>query len=152
MGGWAPLPCELCGEGAFTLSAGLCPRCTRGGTSPEKLLTRDRLLEVLAEHVGATQGIPIERLVLRMIDPHRGPADSAAAFARNVRALVMQLRLEGHHICAHPRDGYYLAARPSELDDTCRFLVDRAMTSLRQAAAMKHISLPDLYGQLHLPT
>jgi hypothetical protein len=35
---------------------------------------------------------------------------------------------------------------------TCNFLYDRAMTSLRQIATMRRVSLPDLRGQLHLPT
>jgi hypothetical protein len=44
-----------------------------------------------------------------------------------------------------------LAATEEELNRTCLYLHDRAMTSLRQVAAMKRVSLPDLRGQLRLP-
>lgn len=120
------------------------------------LITRDRLLEVLADHVGAANGLNIEQLVAAMVHPHAEgkllAKVAAAAWSRNVRELVMQLRLEGQHVCAHPRSGYYLAANGDELNEACEFLYDRAMTSLQQVAAMKRVSLPDLRGQLHLPT
>jgi hypothetical protein len=45
-----------------------------------------------------------------------------------------------------------MASSPEELNETCEFLYDRAMTSLSQVSRMKQISMPDLRGQLHLPT
>ena len=80
----------------------------------------------------------------------RGKSNAAAE--RSLRDAVVRLRLDGHHICAHPRDGYYLAETDRELDATCIFLYERAMTSLSQISAMKRVSLPDLRGQLRLPT
>lgn len=111
-------------------------------------ITRDRLLEVLARHIGERNGLNVRELVaaLDWNEQHN------AAAQRAVRELVVALRLEGQHICAHPSSGYYIAENAAELDQTCLFLYDRAMTSLQQVAAMKRISLPDLRGQLHLPT
>ena len=108
--------------------------------------TRQRLLEVLANHIGRENGITAADLVTEM------HGESGAALEREMRVAVQQLREEGHHICAHPSSGYYLAANPQELDDTCRFLVDRAMCSLKQVAHMKRVSVPDLHGQMRLTT
>lgn len=72
------------------------------------------------------------------------------ALRRQFRQVVEQLRREGHPICSTTDAGYWWAASPEDLDRACRFLVDRAMTSLSQVAAMKRVALPDLYGQLGL--
>lgn len=71
---------------------------------------------------------------------------------RLLRAHVNTLRNEGHHICAHPARGYFIAETAEELTNTCEYLYDRAMTSLQQIAAMRRVSLPDLRGQLKLPS
>jgi hypothetical protein len=73
-------------------------------------------------------------------------------YARVARQLISELRNEGHHVCAHPSAGYFIAETADELDATCKFLTDRALSSLKQVAAMKRVSMPDLYGQLNLPT
>ncbi len=115
-------------------------------------LTKDRMLAVLSLHVGADAGLPIGRLVSEMCAPHKVHPGDCAAFERTAREIVVELRLSGHHVCANPHAGYYMAATPEELDAACSWLYDRAMTSLQQVAAMKRVSLPDLRGQLHLPT
>lgn len=69
---------------------------------------------------------------------------------RMVRMIVEQLRREGHPICATPRDGYFLAATAEELDETCNFLRERALTSLVQIAQLRRKPLPELMGQLAL--
>jgi hypothetical protein len=139
--------CETCGRVDPHLAQGVCVVCT----AQHVTLTRERLLVVLAEHIGAERGVTIGRLVDEMVGQSLGRAEHASA-ERNVRELVVQLRLAGHHVCSHPSTGYYMAATPEELDAACSFLYDRAMTSLSQVAAMKRVSLPDLRGQLHLPT
>lgn len=112
-----------------------------------ELITRDRVLAALQRHIGAGNGTSASNLICEITD---GGPDPAAE--RALREVVTQLRLEGHHICAHPSNGYYMAASSEELDATCRFLFERAMTSLQQVSAMKRISLPDLEGQLRLRT
>lgn len=110
-------------------------------------ITRDALLVALRNHIGRARGVTVTALAREVLgfEPTRGDE-------RLVRRLVVELRCEGHHVCAHPADGYYLAETSDELDQTIAFLRDRAMASLQQIAAMKRTSLPDLFGQLHLPT
>lgn len=105
------------------------------------------LLRVLARHIGRENGIHGTHLVRSLIAAH--PRDGYSE--RLLRRLVVELRMEGHHICGRPGDGYYLARNESELNDTCLFLYERAMTGLTQISRMKRISLPDLRGQLRLP-
>lgn len=106
------------------------------------------VLQALSRHIGRKNGASVDQLVAEIT----GASGQDAAAQRHVREAVVQLRNDGHHVCAHPSTGYYMAATPEELDETCEFLVERAMTTLKQVAAMKRISLPDLRGQLHLPT
>lgn len=113
---------------------------------PHPELTTAAVLQALSRHIGAENGIRGDRLVVEIL----GRADPIAE--RELRRIVKELRLEGHHVCATPEDGYFMAATSEELDETCLFLHERAMTTLKQIAAMKRVSLPDLKGQLHLPT
>ena len=113
----------------------------------EHPITRDLLLVALRNHIGRANGITVKALAREILGCEPEGGDE-----RLVRKLVVELRREGHHVCAHPADGYYLAADADELNDTIAFLRDRAMSSLEQIAAMKHVSVPDLFGQLHLPT
>lgn len=110
-------------------------------------VTRDGVLAALTRHVGAERGASIHRLTAEVV----GSMFANEAAERAVRHRIEELRSEGHHICAHPTTGYHMAATEEELDRTCLYLHDRAMTSLRQVAAMKRVSLPDLRGQLRLP-
>ena len=95
----------------------------------------------LAEHIGAAQGISAEALAAHLDIP-----------PRRLRALVSIARELGTAICGHPATGYYIAATAAELEETCRFLRARAMHSLRIEAQLRRIPLPDLLGQLHIPT
>lgn len=117
-----------------------------------EFMTTDRMLEVMSRHIGVAQGISIAELVTEMAHPARIAPNDLASLERNARDVVVQLRMQGHHVCSHPTIGYFMAATPDELDAACAFLFERAMTSLSQVAAMKRVSLPDLRGQLHLPT
>lgn len=111
------------------------------------VICRDTLLVALRDHIGRANGVTVTVLAREVVgaEPTRGDE-------RIVRRMVVELRREGHHVCAHPASGYYLAASPEEIADTIAFLRDRAMSSLEQIAAMKRVSVPDLWGQLHLPT
>lgn len=108
-----------------------------------RLLTRDRLHQVLERHVGRDAALPIGRLVAEVT----GEA-SAAVLERKARALISELRLEGVAICAHPAHGYWLAANGVELDDCCRFLRSRALHSLAVEARMRKVALPALLDQM----
>jgi hypothetical protein len=108
-------------------------------------LTPDAVLAVLQRNVGEAHGLTAEQLALEVTGRKN------AADPRALRKVIEALRTAGHCICAHPAHGYYLAANDHELDRACSFLLERAMTSLRQVSAMKRVSLPDLRGQLGLP-
>jgi hypothetical protein len=110
-----------------------------------KDLTPDTVLAVLQHCVGEANGRTAEQLV------HTITGRKAEGDQRRLRQVIEALRNAGHPICAHPSHGYYLAATDDELDRSCVFLTDRAMTSLRQVCAMKRVALPDLRGQLGLP-
>ncbi len=104
------------------------------------------LLAVLSLHVGAPRGMPARALaeaVNRM-------AEKDLVNDRQLRHLVVDLRLRGHHVCATPEHGYFMAADEGELSATCMFLYRRGMTGLKQVAAMRKVSLPDLAGQLRI--
>lgn len=110
-------------------------------------LTTDTLLVALRAHIGRANGVTAAALCRQVLGHEPDPAHE-----RTLRDLVTELRRAGHHVCAHPSHGYFIAATAEELDETCLFLHARAMSSLQQIAAMKRVSLPDLHGQLKLPT
>lgn len=113
-----------------------------------ELITRHSLLAVLSRHIGAANGVSATRLVAEIT----GVAVRDAACERYLREIIVKLRLDGYHVCAWPEAGYFMAADEEELNRQCYWLHDRAMTSLLQVAAMKRVALPDLRGQLRLPT
>lgn len=112
----------------------------------DRALTPALVLDVLCDHEGAGNGIRARDLVAKIAGL------PTAAGERRVRHIIEGLRRAGHPIGAHPSTGYFLALTPEEIDGTCEFLYARAMTSLTQIAAMKRVSVPDLRGQLRLPT
>lgn len=118
-------------------------------------LTATAVLQALSRHIGAKNGahaVTLAAEAVGEIGEEILTELEGSYYMRQLREIVVQLRLDGHHICATPEDGYFMAATPEELDRTCLFLHERAMTTLKQIAAMKRVSLPDLKGQLHLPT
>jgi hypothetical protein len=111
-------------------------------------VTRDAVLAALSRHIGAGNGVTVLRLTAEALG---GPLWATEGAQRQVRRMVQELREAGHHVCADPQHGYYIAATQAELDATCEHLHARAMCSLRQIAAMRRVSEPDLRGQLRLP-
>lgn len=111
-------------------------------------INRNTVLAALAGHIGRENGVRADVLVQEIT----GTPPVAHYGERALRALITDLRMEGHHICGTPESGYFMAANAAELDRTCEFLYDRALTTLKQIARMKKIALPDLRGQMHLPT
>jgi hypothetical protein len=116
---------------------------------PLPLLKRQHhlLLAVLSSHIGAAQGLSAKELTNSV----NRVAGMDLISERELRHLVTDLRMRGHHVCATPESGYFMAANDKELLITCRFLFDRGMTGLRQVAAMRKVALPDLAGQLRIP-
>jgi hypothetical protein len=108
-------------------------------------ITPERVLAALRERRGVEAGISAREFV-RVLT-----GDQGAGMERQLRSVIEALRTAGHGVCATPDTGYFLADNEDELDRTCEFLLARAMTSLRQIAGVKRVSLPDLRGQLRLP-
>ncbi len=107
-------------------------------------LTPGLVLDVLGDHLGADNGITARALVAKCC------GFSTAAGERQLRHVIVALRLAGHRIGGRPGEGYFLARQDTELDATCEFLYARAMTSLKQVATLRRVALPDLRGQLRL--
>ena len=100
------------------------------------------LVQLLStRHKGRAHGISAETLAAQL-----------GVSERMLRNLVSAAREDGLAISATPDTGYYVAETAAEVEECCRFLRGRAMKSLRLEAQLKRIPLPDLLGQLHLPT
>lgn len=110
-------------------------------------VTRNGVLQALANHIGAANAVTVRVLTAEVV----GPLLATEGAERAVRHRIEELRAEGHHICAHPATGYHMAATDEELDRTCEYLYARAIGSLQKVAAMKRASLPELRGQLRMP-
>ena len=102
---------------------------------------KDKLLEVLSQHIGKERGVGVKRLAAQLNMPER-----------RVRKLVSDVRKDGTAVCGHPSTGYYVATTPEELNQTLDFLKDRALHSLKLASVLGKLPLADLIGQLHLRT
>jgi biotin operon repressor len=108
--------------------------------------TREEALAALVQllstkHAGRNNGIGAEALARQL-----------CVNERSLRAMVSQAREAGTAISATPETGYYVAQTAEELEESCEFLRSRAMHSLRMEAQLRRMPLPDLLGQLHLPT
>jgi len=102
---------------------------------------RDDLIALLARHQGADQGISAEEIARALDVP-----------TRRVRTLVTEAREEGVAVAATPEHGYFIAVLPEEIDMCCAFLRARAMRSLILESKLRNIPLPELLGQMRLPT
>lgn len=111
----------------------------------ERALTPEAVLDFLHDHVGKANGLTAREIVVAMC------GFGTALGERRLRKVIVALRAHGHPIGADPRHGYFVAENAEELDASCEFLYERAMTSLQQICAMRKVSLPELRGQLDLP-
>lgn len=105
------------------------------------MTTKHDLFSLLAYRVGAQYGTSVTTL-----------ANLMRTTPRQVRQLVSELRMDGIAVCGTPETGYYIAADAEELQQTIDFLKHRALHSLTLASRMSKIPMPDLIGQLHVPT
>lgn len=102
---------------------------------------KDKLLNLLCRHIGKRNGLGVGVL-----------GDWVGVLPRQVRLMVTELRQDGIAVCGTPRDGYYIAASAEELEETCRFLRQRALHSLTLESTLRKMPLADLLGQMHLRT
>ena len=107
---------------------------------PPPTITTVEVINALAQHLGRHKGISARLLAAQLGIP-----------PRTLRRLISMCReRDGAAICGHPVSGYYIAVTPEDLEETCRFLEQRAMHSLRLLSRMRRMSMPDLVGQLRL--
>lgn len=99
------------------------------------------LADLYRGHIGQRNGITAHDLAERLGIPER-----------KLREHISALREEGVAVCGHPSTGYYIAANSEEMETTCAFLRSRALHSLHLESRLRNIPLPDLLGQLKLPT
>lgn len=109
-------------------------------------INRQSVLDALELRIGPANGLTVRELATEILG-----RPSSAGDERQLREVVVQLRLEGHPICATPAEGYHLAANAADLQRTCIHLAERSATGFRQVAAMNGKAMPDFYGQLGLP-
>lgn len=105
------------------------------------IANKNQLLAILSSHIGRGRGITANNL-----------AELLSTYARQVRMLITELRMDGVAVCGTPETGYYIAADADELEETCQFLRSRAMHSLGLEARLRKVPLADLLGQMHLKT
>lgn len=106
-----------------------------------KSTTRADVVNVLQWHIGHRYGIGARELAAKL-DINE----------RKLRSFISELRENGVAVCGKPETGYYIAETKEELEQCCRFLRSRAMHSLTIESRLRNIPLPDLLGQLRLPT
>ena len=104
-------------------------------------MSTEKVLSLMQRHVGRDNGISAQRIAAEL-----------DVLDRQVRHIVAELRAEGIAICGTPKTGYYIAATPDELEETCQFLRSRAMHSLHLESRLRKVPLADLIGQIHLKT
>ncbi len=112
------------------------------------IITKQDVIQFLSAHIGQKKGVRAHTVVAAIT----GNSERNTAAERQLRHTIVELRKEGFHICGSPATGYFIAETEKELNETCEFLYHRAMTTLEQISKMKQTSLPDLRGQLRLPT
>lgn len=100
---------------------------------------------LLESHVGADRAIPACDLWHKLT----GQVVGDGVAARDMRSSIVALREAGWPVCSGPA-GYFIAETAEELDESCKRLFKRGLTALKQVAAMRKRSLPDLAGQLGL--
>ena len=103
------------------------------------------LLHLQQHHVGADNGVCMRRLAVELVGDNADARDE-----RQIRYAIVDLRENGHPVCAHPGAGYFYAENEVEVNQTCEFLLSRANHSLKQIAALKRKAVPDLRGQLSM--
>ncbi len=106
------------------------------------------VLATLSRHIGKKNGRTITQLVREIT----GQLIPSQYTERVVRRQVAELREEGIAICAHPSTGYFIAETPEELEECCQFLRSRWMHTAMLEARLRKIALPELIGQMRLPS
>lgn len=109
--------------------------------------TKDDVLNCLAErHAGRGNGVGADRLVMELTG-----AEGTTNSLRLLRSYIEALRRDCVTVCGTPETGYFYSERQDDINETCEWLYQRAMTTLTQVSRMKKRPDPNLREQLSLP-
>ncbi len=97
--------------------------------------------ELAAHHSGRARGVGAAALAQRL-----------GVTERTLRSLISAARESGVAIAGTPETGYFIARTHAELEQCCQFLRARAMHSLLIESRLRKVALPELLGQLRVPT
>jgi biotin operon repressor len=112
---------------------------------PSKKLTPPRvpdctaLLQAMAPHQGASQGISAAKL-----------AEQLGTTRRKLRKHISEARCQGFLVCGHPSTGYFMAVTAEELRMATAFLEHRAFHSLMLLSRMRGVGMAELLGQMRI--
>lgn len=109
--------------------------------------TKDDVLNCLAgRHVGRGNGVCADRLVTEITG-----TELTTRSLRLLRHHIEELRRDCVTVCGTPGTGYFYSERQEDINETCEWLYQRAMTTLTQVSRMKKRPDPNLREQLSLP-
>lgn len=111
---------------------------------------KSRLKTALMRHVGPSRKIGMGELFEEVFEEGYGDRINDTRF---LRALIDELQREGIEICSSrssDSSGYWLAATATELNGYCDVLLQEITRKASKVAALKHIGLPVLFGQMAL--
>ncbi|MBF0293250.1 MAG: hypothetical protein HQK86_13945 [Nitrospinae bacterium] len=110
-------------------------------------ITKDAVLNWLADrHVGRGNGVSADQLVLEITGEPAGTNS-----LRLLRTRIEELRRDCVAVCGTPGTGYFYSENQADINETCEWLYQRAMTTLTQVSRMKKRPDPNLREQLALP-
>ena len=104
------------------------------------MATKAQLQGLLAQHIGADNGISARNLAAQLDVPER-------ELRRMISLLIIE---DGAGIAGTPASGYFIPATSAELNDTVEFHKHRALHELLKASRLSGIPLLELAGQLRL--
>jgi len=116
----------------------------------ERKELKSRLKSILMDHVGPSRKIGMGELFELVLQEGYANRINDTKF---IRILVDELQHEGTRICSsrsRVNGGYWLAATGTELNAYCDVLKSEIMRKGRKIAALQHIALPELLGQMSL--
>lgn len=117
----------------------------------ERAEIKRRVRRILGDCKGPDHAITMEELARRAKGEHTIPGKRYDQ-SRIIRSVVRELRQEGMAICNRygHGGGYFVAASDEDIDDTCRVLHSRALSSLEIERDLRRINVGALLEQLEL--
>lgn len=112
---------------------------------------KQKVDDLLQQHLGNDNCILMNEIYVSITGGHIIP-NRRYDQTRIIRSIIKDLREDGRPIGIKPgsNGGYFTARNDEELESTIRLFHGRAMSSLKQEAALKRISFSELLEQYEL--